>query len=137
HVRDSAAGDSGEDREDVAVGQLGVEAVEVTDVVVFFVDVHELVQPAGVVEQVAAQSGVLLDQLGEHLTDCRALDRHRGLAIGLGTQQVWELDLDGHTGRLQPDPTGRDSRYQSRSSTTEISARSSSRIRYASKTASW
>ena len=57
-----AAGDRGEDREHVAVGDLGVEAVEVTDVVVVLVDVHELVQAAGVVEQVAAQAGVALDE---------------------------------------------------------------------------
>src|SRR5947207_11339523 len=54
----SPAGDRGEDRQDVAVGELGVEAVEVTDVVVVLVDVHELVQATGVVEQVGAQAGI-------------------------------------------------------------------------------
>ena len=42
----SAAGDGGEDRDDVAVGDLGVELVEVPDVVVVHVDVDELVQAA-------------------------------------------------------------------------------------------
>ena len=46
----------------VAVGDLGVEAVEVADVVVVLVDVDELVQPAVVVEQVAAQARVPLDE---------------------------------------------------------------------------
>ena len=45
-TRSRAARDRGEDREHVAVGELGVEAVEVADVVVVLVDVHELVQPA-------------------------------------------------------------------------------------------
>ena len=57
-----AAGDRGEDREHVAVGELGVEAVEVADVVVVLVDVHELVQAARVVEQVVAQARVALDE---------------------------------------------------------------------------
>src|SRR3954454_9817456 len=47
-----AARNSREDRENVAVGELGVETVEVTDVVVVLVDVHELVHAAGAVEQV-------------------------------------------------------------------------------------
>ena len=38
---------------DVAVGDLGVELVEVPDVVVVAVHVHELVQPALVVDQLA------------------------------------------------------------------------------------
>ena len=62
---------------DVAVGELGVEAVEVADVVVVLVDVDELVQAARVVEQVAAQAGVALDQRGEHLADGRAVDARR------------------------------------------------------------
>src|SRR5262249_41858038 len=47
-----AARDGGDDRHDVAVGERGVETVQVTDVVVVLVDVHELVQPARRVEQV-------------------------------------------------------------------------------------
>ena len=46
------SGDGGEDRHHVAVGELGVELLEVADVVVVLVDVDELVQPAGLVEQV-------------------------------------------------------------------------------------
>src|SRR6516164_1556737 len=44
--RRSAARDRGEDRDHVAVGDLGVEGVEVPDVVVVAVHVDELVQRA-------------------------------------------------------------------------------------------
>src|SRR5437870_2520449 len=51
-ARSRAPRDRGEDREDVAVGKLGVEPLEVADVVVVLVDVDELVQPALIVEEV-------------------------------------------------------------------------------------
>src|SRR5262249_53301955 len=73
-TRSRAAGDGREYREHVAVADLGVEAVEVTDVVIVLVDVHELVQAALVVEQVGPQPGVLIDEVVEHLADRRAVD---------------------------------------------------------------
>src|SRR5438876_5939430 len=76
-TRSRAARDGGEDRQDVAIGELGVEAVEVTDVVVVLVDVHELVQATGVVEQVGAQAGVAIDERREDLADGRAGDGNR------------------------------------------------------------
>ena len=66
-------------------------------------------QRARVVEQVAAQPGVTLDQGGEHFADGRALDRDGRLTVGLGAQHGGKLDLDGHAGRLQPDPSSQDS----------------------------
>src|SRR5439155_20971213 len=45
-TRSRAARDGGEDRQHVAVLHRGVEPVEVADVVVVLVDIHELVQPA-------------------------------------------------------------------------------------------
>ena len=70
--------------------------VEVADVVVVLVDVDELVQPAAVVEQVAAQARVPLDQRAEHLADGRAVDADGRLAVGVGTQDGRKLHLDGH-----------------------------------------
>ena len=54
----SASGHRGQDRDDVAVGHLGVELVEVPDVVVVAVHVDELVQPAPVVDQLAGEPRV-------------------------------------------------------------------------------
>src|SRR5262249_19524457 len=88
--------DRGEDREDVAVGELGVEPLEVADVVVVLVDVDELVQAALVVEEVLAQAGILLDEGTEDVADGRAVDTDRRLAVGLGSQNSGELHLDRH-----------------------------------------
>src|SRR2546421_9630894 len=87
------AGDGRQDREHVAVVHLGVETVEVADVVVVLVDVHELVQAAAVVQQVAAQTGIPLDERLEHFAHGRALDRDGRLAVGVGAQHGGELDL--------------------------------------------
>ncbi len=65
-----------------AVGDLRVEPLEVADVVVVDVDVHELVQRAVVGEHLARQAGVLGDQVGEDLADGRAVDADRGGAPG-------------------------------------------------------
>src|SRR6478735_12830249 len=58
----SASRHRGQDRDDVAVGHLGVELLEVADVVVVHVHVHELVQAAGVVDQLALEARVPLGE---------------------------------------------------------------------------
>src|SRR5690242_13165403 len=73
YARCSAAGDGGKDRDLVAVGDRRVEELEVSDVVVVAVDVHELVEPAVVSDQVLGQPRITSDELVEHLTDRRAL----------------------------------------------------------------
>src|SRR6185295_13708337 len=94
--------DGRQGRDHVAVVDLRFEAVEVADVVVVLVDVHELVQPARVVEQVAAERRIPPDECVEHLADRRPVDRNGRLTISVGAQHGGTLDLDGHTGRLQP-----------------------------------
>src|SRR5947208_2733176 len=62
-----AAGDGRQDRDDVGLGDLGVELVEVADVVVVHVNVHELVQRAVVGPQLAPQPWIAGPQILEHL----------------------------------------------------------------------
>src|SRR5882762_4357118 len=63
----SAPRDGGEDRDGVAVGDGGVQLVQVPDVVVVAVDVHELVQRPAPVDQLAGETRVANRDLGEHL----------------------------------------------------------------------
>src|SRR5262245_2696334 len=92
----SAPGDRGEDRDDVAVGDLGVELVEVPDVVVVDVDVHELVQRTVAVDQLALEARVRRHQLLEHLADGRAVGLDRGGAVRRGAEQGGKTYFDGH-----------------------------------------
>src|SRR3954449_9044821 len=69
----SAAGDRGQDRHDVALGDRRGELLEVADVVVVHVHVDELVQRAGVIDELAREPGVRGREIGEQLTDRRAL----------------------------------------------------------------
>src|SRR3954454_5470114 len=100
-TRSRAARDRGEDREDVPVLEIGVEAVEVADVVVALVDVHELVQRARSVEQVVSEPGITLDERAEHGPDGCALDRDGALTVGLGAEHGGSFDLDRYPDRLQ------------------------------------
>src|SRR6478672_5721959 len=96
----SAAGDSGDHGEHVSGADLGVELVEVTDVVVVLVDVDELVEATRLVEQVAADRREAGNQVAEDLPDRRTVARHRGQAVGVRAQHGGQLDLDGHGTRL-------------------------------------
>src|SRR5215210_7933258 len=69
------AGDRGEDRDHVAVGQLRVELLEVPDVVVVAVHVDELTERAGLVDELLRDARVALREVGEHR-------RHRPLGRG-------------------------------------------------------
>jgi glycerate 2-kinase len=64
----SAAGDGGDDAHGLAVGDLGVEAVEIADVVVVDEDVDEAAQRP-VVEQPLGEPGVTLLELGEDVAE--------------------------------------------------------------------
>src|SRR3954452_12372707 len=90
------AGDGGEDRDLVAVGDLGVELVEVAHVLVVDVDVHELVQRPVGVAHLLGQPRELQHQVVEHLADGGAVRLHRGLAAGILAHHRWDPDLDGH-----------------------------------------
>src|ERR687892_1633469 len=61
-----SAGDRGEDRDHVAVGQLGVELVEVPDVVVVAVHVDEPAQRPGLVDELLGHARVAARELGEN-----------------------------------------------------------------------
>src|SRR5918996_1447023 len=67
-----SAGDRGEDRDHVAVGQLGVELVEVPDVVVV----------AGLVDELLGHARVAARELGEHLAHRAFVGGHRRRAPG-------------------------------------------------------
>src|SRR3954463_8675498 len=75
-------GDGGEDGDDVAVGHLGVELVEVPDVVVVAVHVDELVEAARFVDQLIGEAGIAGAQIGEHLAHGRAGGGHRRRPVG-------------------------------------------------------
>src|SRR2546427_8174436 len=77
------AGDGGKDRHDVGVGHLGVELVEVADVVVVHVHVHELVQTAVVVPELAAEPREAGDEVVEDLADRAPVGGNRRLAVGV------------------------------------------------------
>src|SRR5580658_7172098 len=79
----SAAGHGGQDRDGDAVSHLGVELLEVTNVVVVDVHVHELVQRAVVGEHLPFEAGIATDEVGEHLADGRTLGDHRRSPPGM------------------------------------------------------
>ena len=90
-----AAGDGRQDRDAVAVGELGGDAVEEADVLVVEVDVHEAAQLAAV-DEALADAGVAALQVGEELGEGRALALDGLLAVGVGAEDGRDADLDGH-----------------------------------------
>src|SRR6476469_1978604 len=91
----SAAGDGGQDRHLVAVGDRRLEAVQEADVIAAHVYVDEPAQPA-VLGDPAAQLAVAVVQGVEHLADRGALDARGRLAVGGGSKLGGDLDLDWH-----------------------------------------
>src|SRR5438093_249556 len=69
----SPSRDGREDGDRVAVGDLGVELVEVPDVVVVAVHVDELVETTRLVGELAGQAGMTGHEVGEHLPHRAAL----------------------------------------------------------------
>src|SRR5712692_6881840 len=94
----SASRDRGKDRDDVAVGDFGVELLEIADVVVVAVHVDELVEPTLVVDELARQPGIAGGELGEDITDGGAVGPHRSSALRVRAQQRGQANLDGHSG---------------------------------------
>src|SRR4051812_4116555 len=91
-----APGDGREDRDLVALGDLGVELVEVPDVVVVHVDVDELVQGTRVVDELTLEAGVRADELGEDLADRRAVRLDRRGAVRGRAEQGGQTHFDSH-----------------------------------------
>ena len=80
------AGDGGQDGDDVVRGDLGVQLVEITDVVVVDVHVDEAMQAALVREHLAGNGRVGLLERLEDLTDRVPVDVHDRLTAGGGTE---------------------------------------------------
>src|SRR5215208_8352003 len=89
----TASGDGGDDGELVALGDLGVGAVEVADVLVSLVHVDERAEPAVAGVEVLSEVRVLGRQVTERLAGGRAADLHLGVARGVLPQGCWDLDL--------------------------------------------
>src|SRR5690606_9418076 len=88
------AGDRRHDRDLVVGVDLGVEAVDVADVLVVDVDVDEAAH-LGAVEQLLLQPGVGLGQVAEHLADRVTAGLDLGLAVGVLAEHGGDAD-DGH-----------------------------------------
>ena len=87
-----AAGDGGEDRHLVAVGDGGLEAVLEADVLAADVDVDEAPQ-VPVLGDALAQAVVLVEDRVERLADGPALDLELALAAGGGAELRRDLDV--------------------------------------------
>src|SRR6056297_372277 len=106
----SAAGDGGNDRHGETVVDLGVEAVEVTDVVVVDEHVHELAQVAVLVDQPVTQPGVRSLECRHDVGQRARLDRN--LLLAAGQRAHGGGDANGHChGR---DATGANPDWQGR-----------------------
>src|SRR5690348_13074938 len=90
-VARSAAGDCGQDRHLVAVGDGGVEAVQEADVLAADVHIDEPAQPA-VLGNPTAQLAVAVIQGVEHLADRGTVDGRGGVAVGGGSELRGDLD---------------------------------------------
>src|ERR687897_2353494 len=97
-------GDRGEDGDDVAVGHLGIELVEVPDVVVVAVHVDELVDAPRLVDQLVRQTRVAGGEIREYVADGGAGGGHRCCPVGVWPQERGQADLDGHGTSVQVRP---------------------------------
>jgi glycerate kinase len=105
----SAAGDGGDDAHGLAVGDLGVEAVEIADVVVVDEDVDEAAQRT-VVEQPLGEPGVTLLELGEDVAERARGDVDRRRPARERAHGGRDSHGDGHarnpTGTVRNHPPG-------------------------------
>src|SRR5207247_11264319 len=99
-------GDGWEDGDDVAVGHLGLELVEVPDVVVVAVHVDELVDAARLVDQLVGKTRVASSQIGEHVAHGGAGGGHRRGPVRVRPQARGKTNLDGHGTSVQVRPDG-------------------------------
>src|SRR5205085_7708228 len=98
----SAAGDSGENGDDVVGTDRRVELVEVPHVVVVAVHVDELVDGAVIVEQLTLEQGELPEEVLEDRTHRLAVGLHRGLPARVLAEDGRKayFDFDGHAWML-------------------------------------
>src|SRR4028118_614073 len=89
----AAAGDGGDYRELVPVGDLGVGAVEVADVLVALVHVDERTQLAVPGVEVLLEVGVLGGEVPEGVAGGAAADLDLRLSTRVLPQGRWDLDL--------------------------------------------
>src|SRR5436305_10101719 len=89
-------GDGGEDGDDVAVGHLGVELVEVPDVVVVAVHVDELVDAPRLVDELIGETRVAGSQIREDVAHGGAGGGHRRRPVGVRAQERGQSPLAGH-----------------------------------------
>src|SRR3954451_15928256 len=87
----SPAGHGGEDHEDVAVADLGLEPLEDADVLVVEVHVDVAVEVAGLAEDLLLRGGVLGGQRVEDLADGRTVGRDLLLAARRGPEDRRDL----------------------------------------------
>src|SRR5262245_21931488 len=122
-----SARDRGEDGDHVAVRHLGVELLEVPDVVVVAVHVDELVDAARLVDELVRESRIARAEVGEDVAHRGAVCGHGDGAARVRPQECGKADLDGHEPSLQVRPDG--SGLRQRSSTTWLSATRPPRMR--------
>src|SRR5215204_1691911 len=99
--RTLTSGDRGQDRDHVAVGQLGVEGAEEADVLVVDVDVDEAMQGAVLGEQGAGDPRVAPVEVAEQVADGVAIGGDGLLAAGVLAQDRRDTDFNGHQGLLK------------------------------------
>src|SRR4051794_27148350 len=92
----SAAGDGGQDRDDVTVRERGGDAAEEADVLVVEVDVDETVQRAVVGDEPAAQPVVPGVEVGKQVVERLALAVDGLVSAGVATEDGRDPDFDGH-----------------------------------------
>src|SRR5438045_4161229 len=78
-VTESAPGDGGDDADDAAVVERGVDTLHEPDVLVGDEHVDEAAQLALVVEQPLGEAGMLRVECLQRLADRRGVDRHLGV----------------------------------------------------------
>src|SRR5436305_3766567 len=92
----SAAGDGRDDRDDLTLGDGGIEAAHEADVLVGHEHVDEPAQLALVVKQAALEPGILGVEGGQHLADGRAVDLHFRVTSREGAQLGRDADDRSH-----------------------------------------
>ena len=73
---DSAAGNSRNDADGDPVGDLGAQTVEVTHIVIIDEDIHELAQPAVLVEETIGETRMRRLKTGDHFRERARSDLH-------------------------------------------------------------
>ncbi len=96
-----ASGNGRDDGDGLAVGDLGVEALEEPNVVVGDEHVDEAAQSV-LVEQALLEARVGALEVADHLADCGPFDLDLGLAAGESAQSGGDTDLHAHERTITP-----------------------------------